>query len=75
MDNFSHFDLLAVANGYILRVGYSPAMGGTIAKDNEFVFETFESLVRFLETYLEKPVAFAGISGASTTKRTGSWGE
>lgn len=57
MDKILNFRVLAVANGYLLDVNpYRP--GETISVKDEYVFETFESLVKFLDANLQKPVVF-----------------
>ncbi len=55
-ETFKEVNISVVANGYVLRRRPANEMSVYLIGSNEFVFETFESLVSFLQENLENPV-------------------
>jgi hypothetical protein len=55
MDKLNHFKIMVVANGYVLVGDYDPQGMRIQATRNEYVFETFSALVKFLDENIEKP--------------------
>lgn len=48
------YEIQKVANGFIIQPSWSPNSSRNMATENDiFVFETFESMVKFLKDHLE----------------------